>query len=205
MPRDGSPTRTRLLDAAERLVIDRGFAATSVEQVIAASGSSKGAFFHHFATKADLAHALVERYVAADLEHLRRALASTADVADPGERLLAFLRVFEDEADELMSAQSSCLYVAALTEQQLITEGAGPAIDAAVVGWRDAVVELLSEARGDAAGMPDGSPADLAALADHVFVTFEGTFLLARATADPTHMRRQLGVLRLLVEAWLRR
>ncbi len=70
MPRDGTATRERILDAAEHLVIENGYAATSVDQVIAASGTSKGAFFHHFDSKRDLARALVERYVEADLAHL---------------------------------------------------------------------------------------------------------------------------------------
>jgi len=44
---------------------------------------------------------------------------------------------------------------------------------------------------------------DLAELADHVFVTFEGAFMLCRATGDPGHMRAQLRTLRQLVEAVL--
>ena len=37
MPKDGAPTRTRILDSAERLILQRGFAATSVDEVIADS------------------------------------------------------------------------------------------------------------------------------------------------------------------------
>jgi len=44
-------TRTKLLDAAERLMEQNGFAATRVDQIIDASQSSKGAFFHHFESK----------------------------------------------------------------------------------------------------------------------------------------------------------
>ena len=34
MPKDGTATRTRILDAAEQLVIENGYAATSVDQVL---------------------------------------------------------------------------------------------------------------------------------------------------------------------------
>jgi TetR/AcrR family transcriptional repressor of nem operon len=68
--KDGTATKERILAAAQRLVIDHGFAATSLDQVIAASGTSKGAFFHHFTSKLDLARSLVDRYAAADLAHL---------------------------------------------------------------------------------------------------------------------------------------
>jgi len=39
------------------------------------SGTSKGAFFHHFDSKAALARALVDRYAAADIAHLDQAVA----------------------------------------------------------------------------------------------------------------------------------
>ena len=134
MPRNGAPTRERILDAAERLVIDNGYAATSVDRVIAESRTSKGSFFHHFASKDDLARALVERYAAADITHLDAAIAQVvADTDDPAERVIEFVRVFEEGADDLMSAQSSCLYVSVLTERGLVERGTSSRITAAIV------------------------------------------------------------------------
>lgn len=197
MPRDGRPNRQRILDVAERLVIDGGYAGTSLDQVIAAAGTSKGAFFHHFSSKADLAGALVERYAAADVDHLRRALAATAEISHPVARLDAFLGYFEDGADELMSEQSSCLYVAVLTERQLIGSATTEPVRDAVLAWRRAIADLLG------AVTHAGATRDcLDALADHVFVTFEGAFLLCRATGEPAHMRRQLAALRRLIGHW---
>jgi TetR/AcrR family transcriptional repressor of nem operon len=213
MPRDGSATRQRILDAAERLVIDNGFAATSVDQVIAASGTSKGAFFHHFDSKAALARALVDRYAAADIAHLDQAVAEvTAQTEDPAARVIAFLRIFEDGADELMAAQSSCLYVSVLTERQLAQDGTRDQIAHAVLAWRAELSRLLDDALRSPAGHvhpagrvhPDPGAIDSRALADHVFVTFEGAFILARSLSDPGHMRAQLRVLRQLLEALLR-
>src|SRR6476620_7395722 len=109
MPKNGAINRERILDAAQHLVIENGFAATSVDQVLMAAGTSKGAFFHHFDSKLDLARALTERYVTADIGHLQAALDATAQISDPADRLLAFVRHFEDSAEELMSAQSNCL------------------------------------------------------------------------------------------------
>jgi TetR/AcrR family transcriptional repressor of nem operon len=196
VPRDGTATRDRILDAAEHLVIENGFAATSVDQVLDAASTSKGAFFHHFASKLELGRALVRRYVAADLAHLERALADTAGITDPVERALAFVRVFEDTADELMSTQSGCLYMSVLTERQL--GSTGEPILGAVVAWREAYAGLLRAALG-----PRSPRVDVDALADLLFVTFEGAFLLCRSTGDPSHMRRQLAAYRELVGALL--
>lgn len=199
MPKNGAVNRERILDAAERLVIENGFAATSLDQVIKAAGSSKGAFFHHFDSKVDLARSLTERYVAADLGQLRAALQATASVVDPAERVIAFVRYFEDGAGDLMSAQSNCLYIAVLTEQQLVANGTADLISHAVEVWRTEIAGLLTAA--STAG--DLDLGDIDALADHVFVTFEGAFLLCRSTASPDHMRAQLRVLRRLLTAAL--
>lgn len=200
MPKDGTINRDRILESATRLVIENGFAATSLDQVIAAAGTSKGAFFHHFDSKLDLAHALTERYVDADISVLHAALDATSSIDDPVDRVLAFIRYFEDGADELMAEQSSCLYISVLTERQLIAHGSAESINRAIEVWRHEIAELLRAATATT-GADLG---DLDALADHAFVTFEGAFLLCRSTGDSSHMRSQLGALRRLMEIALR-
>lgn len=57
-------TRQRILDVAQAAVLEKGFAGTSIEEIIAAVGITKSGFFYHFADKGELAHALLERYLA---------------------------------------------------------------------------------------------------------------------------------------------
>lgn len=198
MPRDGTATRTRILDSAERLVLEHGFAATSLDAVIAASKSSKGAFFHHFASKDDLGRALVARYAAADISHLEQFMArAEAESDDPARQVVAFVRLFEEAADDIVAAQPSCLYVSFINERQLDREGTGEPIVQAILAWRTRLLELL-RAAADRSPVPPGL--DLEALADHVFVTFEGAFILARSLEDGAHMRRQLRLVRMLLE-----
>jgi len=52
--------RERLLDAAERLLSDRGYQGASVDLVNAEAGVSKGAFYHHFSSKEELFLGLLE-------------------------------------------------------------------------------------------------------------------------------------------------
>lgn len=199
MPRDGSATRTRILEAATRLVIDNGFRATTVEAVLEAAGTSKGAFFHHFASKQDLAEALVEQYVAMDIAVLEEAIGAARSASDDAvERVLAFVGYFEDSADELMASTSGCLYTSVLTEMELVAAGTSDPITKAIVVWREGFVDLLDEA------LQGRSDVDRDALADHLWVTFEGTYLLARSTGDAGVMRRQLRVFRELLSALLR-
>lgn len=198
MPRDGNATRQRILDVAERLMTDQGYSATSVDQVIAAAASSKGAFFHHFSSKTDLAVQLVQRYVAADLAHLDAGLAATADIADPVARVLAFVRYYEDGADALMAEQTGCLYATVLAEREFTGSEINDQVGKATRVWRDAVADLLRPAVGPTAEV------DVDALADHLYTTFEGGFILCRTYADPSAMRAQLRIFRQLLESLLR-
>ena len=199
MPRDGTVTRNRILDSAELLVLDQGFAATSLDEVIAAAGSSKGAFFHHFESKNHLARELVARYAAADVAALETFMtAAEAETADPAGQVIAFVRLFEEAADEIVAAQPSCLYVSFIYDRQLTEDGTTEHIVDAIVAWRDRLGAKL-EAASELVALP--ADVDLEALANHVFVTFEGAFILARSMQDGSHMRRQLALLRALLEA----
>ncbi len=200
MPRDGTATKVRILDAAERLFESNGFAATSLDQIIEASGTSKGAFFHHFESKRALSQALVERYVEMDLTMLRAGLDAVADVADPVSKVLGFLRYYERWATELVSAESACLYLAVLTEQNLLDDETSEAVQRAIVAWRVEFAALIRAALS-ARGLRRRINAD--DLADHLFATFEGGYLLCRSLRSAEPMRQQLRVLRQLVEALL--
>jgi len=200
MPRDGNPTRERILRVAERLMTDQGYSATSVDQVIAEAGSSKGAFFHHFRSKTDLAVQLVQRYVATDLAHLDAGLTATAHITDPPARVVAFLRYYEDGADELMSEQSGCLYATVLAEREFTGSEINSLVAKATRVWRDAVADLLRLALATNRPSVD---IDIDALADHLYTTFEGGFILCRTYADRSSMRAQLRIYRQLIQALL--
>lgn len=80
--------REELLDCAQTLFLDRGYDHASLNEVIAAAGVSKGAFYHYFASKEALLEALAERFA-------REALTRIQEVQDePGLDALARLNAF---------------------------------------------------------------------------------------------------------------
>ena len=57
----GDATRLALVVAARELFGERGYAATSIDEVASRAGVTKGAFYHHFAGKADLFQVVYEQ------------------------------------------------------------------------------------------------------------------------------------------------
>lgn len=194
MARSGTDTRERILDAAEGLVLEKGLAATSVDEILTVSKTSKGSFFHHFPTKNHLARALVERYAAADTAFLDEIMArAEAASDDPAVQVVTFLRLFEDAADDTVAQQPSCLYVSYIFDRQLFVDGTNDVIAGAFAAWRERLAQKLREV---SKAHPPRAPADLDALADHLSATYEGAFMMGRATSDPRLMRRQLELVR---------
>jgi AcrR family transcriptional regulator len=81
--------RSEILDQAFALFLSRGYDHTSLNDIIAEAGISKGAFYHYFPSKEALLAALADRFA-------RKTLAELEDVLndrelDPLERLNAFL------------------------------------------------------------------------------------------------------------------
>lgn len=68
---EAEDTRVALLDAAERVFSDKGVTSTSLNEVAAAAGVTRGALYHHFSNKLDLLDALMER-IMMPLEEMRR-------------------------------------------------------------------------------------------------------------------------------------
>lgn len=54
--------RAELIDCAQALFLTRGYERTTINDVIAATRLSKGAFYHHFRSKEELLEAIVERF-----------------------------------------------------------------------------------------------------------------------------------------------
>src|ERR1044072_1340823 len=55
-----TPAKDKILNAALAVIRSKGYSATSVDDLCAAAGVTKGAFFHHFKSKEDLAAAAAE-------------------------------------------------------------------------------------------------------------------------------------------------
>ncbi|MFT2017216.1 TetR/AcrR family transcriptional regulator [Streptomyces sp. 796.1] len=79
-----APVPQRLLAAATRLFAERGYDRTSVQEIVAAAGVTKGALYHYFGSKDDLLHEVYGRVLRLQQERLD----AFADADAPVERRL---------------------------------------------------------------------------------------------------------------------
>jgi len=84
-----SSTKKALLDAAMGLMLKKGYAATSLDEICKAAGVTKGGLFHYFAGKEALAEAVLAHFCEGRNAHLRAA--SFQSEADPLDRLFGIL------------------------------------------------------------------------------------------------------------------
>jgi AcrR family transcriptional regulator len=92
-------TRRRILAVATELFAERGYDGTVIPEVLAASGLSRGALYHHFASKEELFTAVLEQV---ESEVARRVVAAARPGDAPAEAVvrgcLAFLRMAREPA-----------------------------------------------------------------------------------------------------------
>jgi AcrR family transcriptional regulator len=87
----GAATRATLIAVARRLFTEKGYAATSTEEIVQTAAVTRGALYYHFTDKEDLFKAVFETLEA---EFLERVLAASAKAATPLERLKVGLDAF---------------------------------------------------------------------------------------------------------------
>lgn len=190
MPPDGSATRTAILDAAEGLILDRGYAGASVDRIIERAGITKGTFFHHFDGKARLAQELIERWARIDAEHLESKLTRAERLSrDPLQQLLLFAGFFIEEADELTAPEAGCLFGAYCYQSGLFEAGTLQVAEEAMRLWR---VRLRGKLDEVAELYPPRMEVDLESLADQITVVFEGAYVVGRTLDEPEVVANQV-------------
>ena len=190
MPRDGTITRNRIMDIAQRMVLDVGLTGTSVEKVINGAGVTKGTFFYHFKTKHDLAAALIERYAAADRCHFDDFMHKAEQLSrDPLQQLLIFIGLFIDMTEQLEDPFPGCLYAAYCYQSGAISKEVLGHVEQMMLFWREQLghkLEAVSET------YPPRIPVSRHQVADHVLTTFEGAFILSKVMREPKLAAEQL-------------
>ena len=176
MPADIVDTRTRLVDTAMRLFWEKGFASTSIADVLKAADANSGSLYHFFPGKQDLLLAVLDRYRSGIDEQLLNP--AWRGIDDPIEKIFALLARYR-----LGIVQTDCTYGCPIGSLALELHEPDPAVRAALAAnfdaWTDAVEGCLHEA-----GSRLPPALDRRGLAQFVLSTMEGGVMQARTHRD---------------------
>jgi TetR/AcrR family transcriptional repressor of nem operon len=169
-----SSTRTRVLDAAERLVQTRGFNGFSYADVAAEVGVTKASLHYHFPGKAELGEALIARYAERFTAQLARI---DGEGRAPSERLAAYAGLYAD----VLRQERMCLCGMLAADYETLPL---PMRDAILHFFDDNQAwlrEVMEQGRADRTMAFDGTADDGA---QTILGGLEGAMLVARPYRD---------------------
>ena len=195
--------RESILSTAETIILQQGFAGTTIEEIIDKAAISKGGFFYHFSGKTELARALIDRYIQMDTDVFTE-LSMRADrlSEDPLQRALIFLNLFSEMVAGMTDTHPGCLAAAFVYESQQFDEEIRARVHEGMNEWREIIATRLQEI---ITVYPPKMEVDVDSLADMFTTCVEGGIIMAKAYNDNQALIEQVANyrqhLRLLFEA----
>ena len=180
MTRRGRASRERIVERAAELFAERGIAAATVDEVLAAAGAGKGQFYHYFRGRDELAAAAVGHRCAQVVAGLTETLGGVSSLAGLEEALAGFAAGFEQSGMPGCPIGTLAAEVAGRNEDARLQAAAG--FDA----WEKLLADALERMRERGELRPDAEPA---ALATGLLASIEGGMVLSQARKDAASLR----------------
>jgi TetR/AcrR family transcriptional repressor of nem operon len=173
-----SRAREKLLHAAQRLMLAKGYPATTIDEICTASRLTKGSFFHYFESKEDLGKALLDRYASSGQRTGWNAI--PMNKRDPLERVYGYLdssaRLYQGR-----SGRNGCL-LGHFAQELSDTH---PAIRSLCAERFDEWAAMFKRALDEAKIKHRPKAAlDTQGLAEHFIAVLEGSLILGKAHRD---------------------
>jgi len=176
----GRASRERIVERAAELFAERGIAATSLDEVLAAAGVGKGQFYHYFRSRDELAAAAVGQRCAQVVTGLTEALGGVSSLAELEQALAGFIAGFEQMGLPGCPIGTLATEVAGRNEAARLQAAAG--FDA----WERLLADALERIRQRGELRADALPA---MLATGLLASIEGGMVLSQTRRDVASLR----------------
>jgi AcrR family transcriptional regulator len=186
----GEQTRTRILDVAQTSVLQKGFAGTSIEEILCEVGITKSGFFYHFRDKNDLAKGMLQRYLDTEWAIFDQLFRQADELSeDPLHAFLIFLKLFADTLADLPNGHPGCLAASYVYQEYLFSREVRELTTQGHRIWRRRFRERFD---GIAAQYPPRIEVDFDDLADLLSAVADGGIILSKSLSDPEILPRQI-------------
>lgn len=186
----GEERREKILQVAESIILQKGFSATSIDEILEDAHITKGGFFYHFSDKTELARGLVERYLEQDEVLFNGLVARARELTeDPLQQYLLFINLLAEVMESLESVHPGCLVASFTYESKQFDDTVLGLIREGILRWRDLFQQQLEAA---AAVYPPREEVSLEELADMLSSIVEGGIILSRVLEDNRMLVRQI-------------
>jgi len=172
-------SKARILDAALRVIRTKGYSATTIDDVCATAGLTKGSFFHHFKSKDELALAATAHFAA--MADGLFAAAPYRTLPDPRERVIGYVK-FRKSILTGDLPEFTCLLGTLVQEAYETHPAIREACDKYISAHAALVEQDIAAAKRIYAPKAKWSPASLALFTQ---AALQGAFILAKAKHGP--------------------
>lgn len=179
------PTKEKLLEAAQCLMLAKGFAATTVDEICEQAGLTKGSFFHYFDSKDHLGDALLSRFCESS-QKMHRGFC--ADEKDPLKRVYRYIDGAIALAKDPRMSQG-CLLGVFAQEMSQSHPKMRSACKKGFEGWAGHFSAELAKAKAQYAPRAAFKPKELA---EYLIAVMEGAMILGKARGDMRVMAKHL-------------
>jgi TetR/AcrR family transcriptional repressor of nem operon len=173
-----SLTKQKLLDAAQELMLTKGYTDTSVDEICEAAGVTKGSFFHYFEGKEHLGVLLAERFHASKQQMFQSA--PFHQQKDPLDRVFGLIE-FLIEMTRTPMAAKGCLMGTFVQELSQTHPKIRSVCAACFDDTANGLKRDLEEAKAKYAPRAAWSTQSLA---EHLIAVIQGAIILAKAKQD---------------------
>jgi AcrR family transcriptional regulator len=188
--RKGDDTRERILAVAEAAVLAKGFAGTSIDEIIAEVGITKSGFFYHFRDKGELAKGMMLRYLEHDRTVLDELFRRGDELhTDPLHGFLVGLKLFAEMFADLPNAHPGCLAASFAYQDQLFNRDIRALNADGILAWRKRFRERFDMI---AKHYPPRQDVQFDALADMAATLVEGGLIMGRMLNDASVLPKQI-------------
>lgn len=182
--------RERILDVAQQKILNKGYAATSIDEIRNEAHITKGGFFYHFNGKNELALALVERYLDND-EVFFNSLFKRAETLseDPLQQMLLFLKLLAEAMGDIPNGHPGCLVAAFIYQSMQFEDNVLELIARGMLDWRQLFKKHLDKVSEK---YPMKAEVSTDELADNLTAIIEGAIVTSLVLKDPPILSKQI-------------